>query len=316
MKKLDSAKGHASMFTANFLWGCLSPVSKALLAIGLVLPVALTTFRMVGAAIVFWIASFFMKKEHVNHRDLGLLFFASLLGVTFNQGSFIFGLAYTSPIDASIVTTTAPIITMIISAIYLKEPVTGKKVLGIFMGALGALILVISSNMGDVSAAGKNKIWGDLLCLFAQICFSCYIVFFKDLVGRYSPVTIMKWMFTYASICFIPFSFSDVSAINYEVLPKEAYYEIAYIVLLGTFVPYFLIPVGQKILRPTVASMYNYVQPIVAALLAIMWGMDTFGWSKAIAVFLIFSGVYVVTQSRTKQQVEEYENTHLPESNK
>ena len=67
------------------------------------------------------------QKEHVNHQDLAKLFFAALQGIVLNQGSFIFGVSLTSPINASIVTTTTPIITMIIAAFYLKEPVTGKR---------------------------------------------------------------------------------------------------------------------------------------------------------------------------------------------
>ena len=100
---------------------------------------------MVGAAAAFWILSAFCKQEQVGHRDMVKIFFASLFALVFNQGIFIFGLSLTSPIDASIVTTTSPIITMIVAAIYLKEPVTNKKVLGIFIGAMGALILILSS---------------------------------------------------------------------------------------------------------------------------------------------------------------------------
>lgn len=296
-------KGHLAMLSANVLWGLMSPVSKAVLIAGPISALSLTTFRMMGAAIIFWLASIFTKKEHVNHHDLMKLFFAALLGIVLNQGSFIFGVSLTSPINASIVTTTTPIITMIIAAIYLKEPVTGKKVLGIFIGAAGALLLILSSQAA--SGEGKSSsIWGDLLCLLAQFSFSFYFVLFKGLIGRYSPVTLMKWMFTYASICTIPFSYNHISTIDFANLPAELYMGIAYVVVGGTFLPYLFIPVGQNLLRPTVACMYNYVQPIVASLIAILWGMDTFGVMKGIAVALVFSGVYIVTQSKSRAQLE------------
>ena len=128
--------GHAAMFTANLMWGLNAPIGKAVLAE--FTPMSVTTFRMVGAAVAFWVLSFFCKKENVENKDLLKLFFAALFGVVFNQGAFIFGLSLTSPIDASIVTTTSPIVTMIVAAIYLKEPITNKKVLGIFIGALGS----------------------------------------------------------------------------------------------------------------------------------------------------------------------------------
>ena len=138
-------RGHAAMFVACVLFGLLSPVSKALLNGGEVDAFALTMLRMGGSAAVFWIASLFIKKEPVPPRDLLLLFFASLLGIVFNQGTFVLGVSKTSPIDASVVTTTTPIFAMIIAALYLKEPITGKKVLGVVVGAAGALLLIFSS---------------------------------------------------------------------------------------------------------------------------------------------------------------------------
>lgn len=301
--KTDMLKGHLAMLGANILWGLASPIGKSVLQQGEVGSLALATFRMLGAAIVFWLASLFTKREHVAHKDLLMLFFASLLGIVFNQGAFTVGLGLTSPVNASIITTTTPIVTMIIAAIYLHEPVTGKKVLGIFLGALGAMLLILGSKHGG---GRSSNIWGDLLCLLAQVSFSCYFVFFKGLISRYSPVTLMKWMFTYASICTIPFTYGQISVIDFPVLPVAVYAGIAYMVLGGTFFSYLLVPVGQRILRPTVACMYNYIQPIVASAVAVIWGMDTFGIAKGIAVVLVFAGVYMVTRSKSRAQLEAY----------
>lgn len=293
--------GHLAMLTANILWGLMSPISKKVLSSGLVDAISLTTFRLTGAAILFWIASCFMKQEKVAPRDMVRLFCAALLGIVLNQGSFIMGVSLTSPINASIVTTTSPIITMVIAAIYLKEPITGKKIMGIIIGASGALLLILSSQ--TISGNNSSNIWGDLLCLFAQFCYSTYFVLFKGLISRYSPVTLMKWMFLYASVCSLPF-FSHVAAIDFHTLPVEIYGEIIYVVVGGTFITFFLVPVGQRVLRPTVAIMYNYMQPIVASILAVLWGMDTFGLAKTLAIVLVFAGVYVVTKSKSKAQLD------------
>ena len=136
-------QGHLFALTANILWGLMAPIGKSALVEFSALSV--TTFRMVGAAACFWLLSLFCKREQVDHRDMLKIFFAALFALVFNQGVYIFGLSMTSPIDASIVTTTLPIVTMIVAAIYLKEPVTNKKVLGIFVGAMGAFILIMSS---------------------------------------------------------------------------------------------------------------------------------------------------------------------------
>lgn len=292
-------QGHLFALTANILWGLMSPIGKSALAEFSALSV--TTFRMIGAAACFWLFSFCCKREEVNHRDMLRIFFASLFALVFNQGVFIFGLSLTSPIDASIVTTTLPIVTMIVAAIYLKEPVTNKKVLGIFLGAMGALILILSSQSGQ---AGSGNLVGDLLCLTAQINFSLYLTLFKDLSQRYSPITLNKWMFVYASMCYIPFSYHDVAAIQWAGISTAALLQVGYVVIGGSFLAYICIMTAQRLLRPTVVSMYNYMQPIVASTVAILLGMGVFNVEKGIAVALVFLGVYIVTQSKSRADFE------------
>ena len=290
--------GHASMFLANASWGLMSPVAKIVMSGGIVAPLILTDMRVFGAMVLFWVVSFFRKPERVAPRDMVKLFGASLLAIVFNQGCFIFGVGLTSPGDASIITTSMPLWAMILAAFFLKEPITGKKVTGIALGATGALLLILGSNQGTTS--GNNSIWGDLLVLLAQLSYALYIVLFKIFVTRYSLITIMKWMFTYAFICILPFSYDDLIVTNWNGLDLQAIGAICFIVVCGTFVSYMLIVVGQKRLRPTVAGMYNYIQPLVACIVSVYLGMDSFNFVKGIAIVLIFGGVYLVTVSKSR----------------
>lgn len=306
-------KGHASMFGANAMWGLLSPISKVILAGGAITPLVVTDLRIGGAMVLFWIASFFKKPEHVNHKDLMTLFFASLFAIIFNQGCFIFGVSLTSPGDASIITTSMPLWAMVLAAFFLKEPITGKKVLGIAFGAGGALLLILGNGQ-DVqisSAINNTAIWGDLLVLFAQLCYAFYIVFYKNFVNKYSLITIMKWMFTYSFICLLPFSTNDLMDAQWDNLHLIEIGGLVFIVVGATFISYMFIVIGQKRLRPTVAGMYNYIQPIVACAVAVYWGMDSFNAIKIIAVILIFSGVYMVTSSRSRVELEKYKTDQL-----
>lgn len=296
------------MLGANAMWGLMSPVSKVVMAGGMVTPLVVTDLRIGGAMILFWIVSLFQKPEHVNHKDMMTLFFASLFAIVLNQGSFIFGVSMTSPGEASIITTSMPLWAMVLAAFILKEPVTGKKVLGIAFGAGGALMLILGSNQNAPlhSSTGNLARVGDMLVLFAQFCYAFYIVKFKNFVSKYSLVTIMKWMFTYAFVCTIPFSANDLMNVDWADIPLSQVGEIAFIVVGGTFFSYMLIIVGQKILRPTVAGMYNYVQPVVACAVAVYWGMDSFNFVKIIAVAFIFGGVYLVTISRSRKDLEKH----------
>lgn len=297
------------MFSANCMWGLMSPLSKFVMVGGAVTPLVVTDLRITGAMILFWLLSFFMPAEHVGHKDLARLFGAALLGIILNQGCFVFGVSLTTPGDASIITTSMPLWAMVLAAFILKEPITGKKVLGIAAGAAGALLLIMGSKTGvkTTSNVGSYAVWGDLLVLSAQFCYALYIVVYKDFVNKYSLVTIMKWMFTYSFICVLPFSANDLMTVSWQSLHFSEIAALTFIVVGSTFFSYMLIVVGQKNLRPTVAGMYNYVQPLVACIVAICWGMDTFNWVKAIAVVLIFGGVYLVTISKNKHEVEAYE---------
>lgn len=300
------------MLGANSMWGLMSPISKFIMLTGAVSPLVVTDLRITGAMILFWIASLFQKPEHVSHKDLARLFGAALLGIVLNQGCFLFGVSFTSPGDASVITTSMPLWAMVLAALILKEPITGKKVLGIAAGATGALMLILGSNSAKTStmSASNYAIWGDLLVLSAQFCYAMYIVVYKDFVNKYSLVTIMKWMFTYSFICVLPFSYSDLMSAHWAALHATEIAGLAFVVVGATFLSYMLIVVGQKHLRPTVAGMYNYVQPIVSCLVAVLWGMDSFNIIKGIAVVFIFGGVYLVTISRSRKEVEAYEAEH------
>ena len=283
----------------------MSPVAKFVMVGGAVTPLVVTDLRITGAMVLFWIASFFQKPERVAPKDLLKLLGASLLAIVFNQGCFIFGVGLTSPVDASIITTSMPLLAMVLAAIYLKEPITGKKVLGIAVGATGALLLILGSHqVSEAKAAGNHYIWGDLLVLLAQFSYALYFVLFKNFVNKYSLITIMKWMFTYAFICALPFSYNDLLHTEWKSLQNTEIGALVFIVVGSTFISYVLIVIGQKNLRPTVAGMYNYVQPLVASIVAVCWGMDTFNFVKIISVALIFGGVYLVTNSRSKAEME------------
>lgn len=301
-------KGHASMLAANSMWGLMAPLAKFVMMGGAISSLVMTDMRVFGAMVLFWLFSFFQKPEHVGHKDLAKLFGASLLAIVFNQGSYIFGVGFTSPVDASIITTSMPLIAMVLAAIFLKEPITGKKILGIAVGATGALLLIMgSSQNGATTAKGDHPILGDLLVLLAQCSYAFYIVLFKNFVAKYSAITVMKWMFTYAFICLLPFSYDSLLATDWLTLGWSQIASILFIVVGSTFLSYILIIVGQKNLRPTVAGMYNYVQPLVATIVAVCWGMDSFNLSKVLSVVLIFGGVYLVTSSRTRAEMEAYE---------
>lgn len=299
MFKHQKSFGHAAMLVVNIFFGINMSVSKDLLN-GALSPIGLNGMRFLFGALAFWTCSLFFP-EKIEKKDLGVLLLGALLGLVTNQILFVQGLAKTSPIDASIISTSLPIITMLLAAFMIKEPITWVKALGVLTGASGALYLVYTAQHETI---GSSSLAGDLLCFGSCVSFALYLVVTKKLNDKYSPITMMKWMFLFASIAFLPFCYADIASTNFAEFSPRSWSLLAFVLVCATFIPYLLIPVGQRRLRPTTVAMYNYIQPVVATILAIYWGLDTFGATKAVAAALVFTGVFFVTRSKSRADVE------------
>ena len=294
--------GHVLLFVAAAFFGGNAPMVKDLAEHG-VSAVAVADFRSVGAAVAFWVASFFVKpeKKPVTWPIIGKFFVASMLSIVFNQVLFTVGISYTSPVNATIVATMLPIIAMIFSALIIKERITLPKVAGLVIGLAGALLLVLGSGKG----IGGGGLKGDLMCLTAQTCIGLYMVIFRGMIHRFSVFTLMKWMFLFSAIVVTIITWPHISAIDYASLPLVAWAEILFIVFCGTFLSYVCFTYGQQVLTPTIVGMYNYVQPIVATILAVAIGVGRFGWREMLSRALVFGGVYIVNRAKNFERAKQ-----------
>lgn len=274
-------------------------VCKDLTSSGAISPIALFTIRSLGAGALFWIISLFLPKQSVERRDLPKIFAASVLGFFLTQMCFLMAISRITPMDCSIITSLSPIYTMFIAAYALKEPLSTQKIGGVVLSLCGIIYLILNSVTSTATTIETTPI-GVLLMIGNSLCFSLYLGIFKPTIAKYSVVTFMKWTFLFASLLSLPFSVKELFTIDYAALPTSFITELAFLVICATFITYFLIPVGQKILRPTLVSMYSYVQPIIAIVVSIYVGMDTLSWQKVIAAITVFTGVILVSYSRKK----------------
>ena len=253
--------------------------------------------RATGATLLFWLLSLFMLKEKVPLKDLLQIFVASMLGLFLTQMSFLKAITMTTSIDLSIANTCTPIMTMFVAAIFLKEPITGKKIGGVLVSLVGVLVLIFNS-VGLGGGASETKPMGIVLAVLNGLTFALYLGIFRPLISKYNVVTFMKWMFLFSMLVALPFNARHFFQLPFGQMESKVLWQVAYVVFFATFVAYFLIPVGQKRLRPTLVSMYNYVQPIIATLISILIGLDHITWKKLLAMVLVFAGVWIVNQSR------------------
>lgn len=294
--------GNLACFAAYAIFGFNIISCKNIALDGNITPMALFCLRSFGATALFWIWSLFSApREHIEKKDIWKVVVASFLGLFMTQISFLFAITKTTAIDASILSTLSPIMALVISAVFIKERITWSGVAGIALSLVGVLILIFNC-VSIRSGADSTSVWGILGMVVNTLSFASYVGIFKPLIQKYSVVTFMKWMFLFSSLMALPFAFSAFGASHLAAVPMDVMWQVLFVVVCATFIAYFLIPIGQKRLRPVVVCMYTYVQPVIAMVIALALRLDTLTPLKVAASVLVFAGVGLVNfVPRTKK---------------
>ena len=276
------AIGHLAAAGAYVIFGINVVVCRDIAIEGHIEPIVLFSMRALIAGGLFWLLSLFSPKEHVPKKDLLKLAGAGILGLFLPQLTFLHAIAHTTPVDLSVMSTTTPIFTMFVAAIFLKEPITWKKALGVALSFGGILWLILQSTFGSNGPSETEPV-GIMFCFANYIVFALYLGTCRNLIGRYSVVTSMKWMFLVSFLVSLPFSLPKLSSTEFALVSSQVWWEIGFMIFFSTFIAYYLIPVGQKRIRPTLVSMYGYLQPIIAIAAAIWTGLDHLTATKVTA---------------------------------
>lgn len=297
------------MLLATVMWGAMSPIAKGVLEQGVLNGLSLSVIRIGGGTILFLLFSLLPKSitgdVKVKGKDYLTLLLASVIMISANQGLFIIGIEYTSPVDTSVMCTLTPVFTLILAALFIGQPLTPLKVTGVITGLIGALIMAFTNETSEIAT---NPLLGNTLCMLAQICAAIYYVFFLNIINRYPPFTIMKWMFLFSSLTYIPCMLPFIESFGWSDFNQSVILSLVYIIVFPTFLAYLIIPFSQKILKPTVISTYAYLQPVVAAILASIMGLALFGLTRISATLLIFIGVYLVSFSMSRKNQKSASN--------
>ena len=260
---------------------------------GYIKPAGFILLRLLGATTLFWIFGIFIPKEKIQKQDYLTFLAAAFFGMFLNMLSFFKGLEYTTPIHASVISTITPIVVLVLSSIYLKEKITPLKLLGIFLGFSGAIIL---SLYGKPIHSGDNIFLGNSLIILNATAFSIYLIIAKKLTAKYHPLTIIKWLFLLGLIMTTPFGIQEFREVQWHTFSAYNIFSAFFVVVFATFGTYLLNVLALKQVKASTASIFVYLQPIVAAVCALIMGSDTINTVKIIAAALIFVGVYLVTK--------------------
>ena len=266
---------------------------------GFVQPFGFILLRITGATILFWIAGLFVKKQKIALRDLPVFMVAAFFGVGLNMLTFFKGLEFTTPIHASVIMTTVPIVVFVLSLLILKEKITNKKILGIIFGLTGAVILTV---YGKAIHSGDNILLGNFLVLVNAVSYGFYLIIIKRLVAKYHPVNLLKWLFLIGIFIVLPVSFKEVKAIEWNAFTPYISFSVLFTIVGATFTTYLLNPLALRELKATTVGAFLYLQPVIAGIFAIIMGSDSINIVKIAGALLIFSGVYLVSKKTSTKK--------------
>ena len=287
-------EGHAAVMTANVIFGLGVPVTKYLLD-QWVTPMTYMATRCIGAALIFWMISLFLPKEHVERKDLFVIMLGGLLGFVISQTLTAWALDFTTPVYFSLIATLTPVATMLMAALFLNEKITGMKTLGVVLAILGAALMVF---VGWVGGAGRNDLLGIFLAILSVLTWVVYLLITRKVSQKYTAVTQMKWIFLVSTIAVLPFSWREfpATALYGGQADWAGIAAMAFIVIFATVLGYFMIPFAMQYLKATTVSIYTNIQPVVASLVAIAIGQDLMTWDKPVAAVLVLLGAWLVTR--------------------
>ena len=289
-------KSHLALFAVNVMYGINYLVAKGLMP-SVLGPNGFILLRVMGATILFWMV-FVFRFQKVEWKDLGRLAICAVFGVAVNQLFFFNGLMRTSPVNASVIMTTTPIIVFILSLFILKEKPKFIRILGLIIGASGSIIFTL---LGSKSV--DTSLLGDLFIFVNATSYSLYLVLVKPLMGKYKPLTVITWVFTFG-LCYVLLwspSRSEFSGTPFSMLDLKVVSQILFVIIGVTFLPYLLNVYAMKKVSPSITSTYIYLQPLLTTFfIYLFWvfGLKDYTQDltigKGLAALMVFLGVYFV----------------------
>lgn len=282
---------------ASTIYGVNHTIAKGLMP-NIIGPFGFILLRVSGAALLFWIISFFYKSEKVARRDWLRMIGCAFFGMVLNMTMFFKGLSLSTPINSSVVITIAPVLLLILSAVFLKEKITWLKSVGIGLALTGALLLVLFGLRTQTNA--PNIPLGNLLFMVNAASYSVYLIMVKPLVAKYNSITLMKFFFLFAVAMNLPIGFSEFSQVDWLQLSFDSILKMIFVVVGTTVLTYLFNIYALKQLSPSTIGAFMYLQPLVAALFAILVGSDSLTPLRLLAAAFIFLGVFLSTRKKKK----------------
>lgn len=282
---------HPVLLTTGLVYGANYSIAKSVMPEP-VSPFGFIFIRVLAAGLLFWLLGYLFVPEKIgSRRDFVKLMASGFFGAAINMLLFFQGLSMTSPVNGSLIMTLTPVVVVTVSYFVLKESITSRKVLGLAFGFGGAVFLI---GLHEFSIT-NDSLLGDIMIIGNASTYAIYLVIVKPLLGRYHPVTVIKWVFLFGLIFIIPFSAHEAWATPFGTLSTGQWLSMAYVVLGTTVFAYIANAAALKYVNSSIVGYYIFLQPLFAALIEVLAGREVPTIGKVVSAFMIFLGVYLVS---------------------
>lgn len=287
------AKAYLALFTVAMIWGIALPLVKP--ALSFVSPYQFLYFRyLIAAPLLLPVLFFYAFKLKLSLKTYLKIIALEILGTPIALPILYQGLKLTSGLEASLLGATGPLFTVLGGIIFLKERESKREWRGLLISFFGTLILVFEPLL-----TGKNhllgfSLLGNLLILGHNLLNTTYLLLAKKLYRRLPKLFICSLSYPLALGNLGLFLVLTGQSTNLGLLsiPSVALAS-GYMAVLGSIVALFLLLYGQNLIEVSEASLFTYLNGIIALPAAWFFLKEMPTWPMLFAIIFIAAGVFL-----------------------
>ncbi len=284
-------KVHISLFIVSAIYGATFTIAKEVMPL-YIKPFAFILIRTtVASLLIFLFHRLYVKQQKIDKNDYTKLLVCAVFGVAANMLMFFKGLSLTKPINGAVLMLNTPVFVVIFAWFYTKEKIKPKQIVGIAIAAVGALLLISNGNF----SFNSNTLQGDILVTLNAISYAFYLVYAKELIKKYHPLTVTLWSFIMGTFLVFPFAYNQVLQIDVITFTPTIWLFVAFITIGSTFVTYLLNAYALHHASSALVGTYIYMQPVIASIIAIAMHKDQLNATKLLCMLIVFVGVYLAS---------------------
>ena len=288
---MTNRKIYMLMVLSAFFWAGAFIAGK--LSVPFIPVYTLTFLRFfIATFILFFVVKYKDKSNYkLTKKDVPIFLFTGIVGLFGYHIFFFSALKYTTAINSSLIAAMNPIITTILCIFFLKDKITSKRAIGIFLSFAGVFLTITNANLSTMRSLSLNK--GDLLMLVAVCMWAAYSVFSKSVIHKFSPLILTFYSFLFCTIFLIPFVIYDKPWMFIRSVPYYSFMAVIYMSIFASVIGYLVQQMSIKQIGPSKTSIFINLVPIFSIILSVTILKESMSTIKFFTAILIITGVYI-----------------------